>query len=174
VLGGLWHGAGWTFLAWGALHGLYLTLNHAWRAFGLQRFGDSALTRLAAWLLTFLAVIVAWVFFRAPDLPTAFNVLAGMLGLHGVVLTQAVPLRQVALLCLLTGIALFCPNVRQIMEHEELVIGAIRDRAEVASAFPSIPLRWRPTAVWAAASFALFAVSLLEMTHVSQFLYFRF
>jgi alginate O-acetyltransferase complex protein AlgI len=174
VLGGLWHGAGWTFLAWGALHGLYLTINHAWRALGFQRRGGSAFTRLMAWILTFLAVVVAWVFFRAPDLSTAIDVLAGMLGLHGIALTQAVPLRQGALLVLLTVIALCCPNVRQIMEREELVIDAMRHRSDAASAFPSIALRWQPTAAWAAASFALFVVSLLEMTHVSQFLYFQF
>jgi len=97
-----------------------------------------------------------------------------MLGLHGIAPAQAVPLRETALLVLLTAIALFCPNVRQIMAHEELVIGAFRHRAGGANAFPSMPVRWRPTTVWAVASFALFVISLLEMTHVSQFLYFQF
>ena len=174
LLGGLWHGAGWTFLAWGALHGIYLMLNHGWRALGLGRFGGSTWSRLAAWTLTFLAVVVAWVFFRAPDLPTACHVLAGMLGLHGFVPTQAVPVRQVGVLLVLMAMALVCPNIRQIMAREELVIAAFRQHGEIWSAFPSLPLHWRPTAVWAAASFALFVISLLEMTHVSQFLYFQF
>ncbi|MFI4982293.1 MAG: MBOAT family O-acyltransferase, partial [Nevskiales bacterium] len=94
VLGGLWHGAGWTFLVWGALHGIYLVVNHAWRAarqmLGIREGACGIAGRLAAWSLTFLAVVIAWVFFRAPDLRTALDVLAGMAGRHGVVLKAAV------------------------------------------------------------------------------------
>jgi D-alanyl-lipoteichoic acid acyltransferase DltB (MBOAT superfamily) len=59
LLGGLWHGAGWGFVAWGGLHGLYLLANHVWRRTGLR------LPRPLGWMLTFLAVLVAWVCFRA-------------------------------------------------------------------------------------------------------------
>ncbi|MCC7282243.1 MAG: MBOAT family protein, partial [Acetobacteraceae bacterium] len=59
VLGGLWHGAGWTFVIWGALHGVALVLAHLWRA----RMGDR-MPALAGWLLTMLVVVVGWVFFR--------------------------------------------------------------------------------------------------------------
>ncbi|MBR1133279.1 MBOAT family O-acyltransferase [Bradyrhizobium iriomotense] len=81
LLGGLWHGAGWTYVLWGALHGSYLIINHLWRS-----ISDSAprVFRLAvsvlSWPLTFIAVVVAWVFFRAPDFSTALNVLQGMAG----------------------------------------------------------------------------------------------
>jgi alginate O-acetyltransferase complex protein AlgI len=85
LLGGLWHGAGWTFIAWGALHGFYLVVNHAWRAlrarFGLR--GGGRASHLLAVLLTFLAVVVGWVLFRAADMDTAGRVLAGMAGLNG-------------------------------------------------------------------------------------------
>ncbi len=70
VLGGLWHGANWTFVIWGALHGVGLALAHV--------FGKAL--RLPRWLgilLTFHFVTIAWVFFRAPDLATAMRVLAG-------------------------------------------------------------------------------------------------
>ncbi len=80
LLGGLWHGAGWTFLIWGALHGLYLMINHAWLALGFARLGGTVVTRLAAWALTFVAVVFAWVFFRAPDLRTALDIVSAMLG----------------------------------------------------------------------------------------------
>src|SRR5665213_1633261 len=87
VLGGLWHGAGWTFVVWGALHGAFLIINHGWRAarrvLGIAENAAGIVGRLAAWALTFLAVVVAWVFFRAPDLRTAFDMLSGMAGLHG-------------------------------------------------------------------------------------------
>ena len=77
LLGGLWHGAGWTFIAWGGLHGAALAVNHLARRYGL--FVPSAL----GWLLTMLVVLVGWVLFRAPTFAAATAMLRGMLGLHG-------------------------------------------------------------------------------------------
>ena len=90
VLGGLWHGAAWTFVFWGALHGLFLTVNHFWRAvrknLGHDLSRSTAIGRTASRTLTLFAVIVAWVFFRAESWPDAFAVLRGMAGLNGVLL----------------------------------------------------------------------------------------
>jgi len=174
LLGGLWHGAGWTFLAWGALHGVYLIINHGWRALGVRAFAGSAAVRLVSWTLTFLAVVVAWVFFRAPDLGTAFDVLAGMAGLHGMAVRVLIGTRELIVLAVLMAMALCCPNLREIMAQEELILAAMHRRAEPAAPFPTLAIRWRPTAVWATASVGLFVVSLLQMTHISQFLYFQF
>src|SRR5215831_16466028 len=87
LIGGLWHGAAWTFVVWGGLHGVYLLVNHGWRA--LRKYikvrslpGGSVL----ATVITFVAIVVGWVFFRAPDLATAATILASMAGQHGVVL----------------------------------------------------------------------------------------
>src|SRR5882762_880414 len=79
LLGGLWHGAAWTFVVWGALHGAYLCINHAWNHYGPKtppRFAP--LANLAGLVLTFLAVVVAWVFFRAENIEWAIYVLAKM------------------------------------------------------------------------------------------------
>ena len=81
VLGGLWHGASWTFVFWGALHGLYLGVNHAFRALThgvADQLHSSRLFRAASWLLTFLAVVLAWVFFRAQDFSSAGRILKAM------------------------------------------------------------------------------------------------
>jgi alginate O-acetyltransferase complex protein AlgI len=93
LLGGLWHGAGWNFVIWGGLHGLYLACNHAWQSFRVGVLGhdlgrQTAPGRAMGIALTFLAVVVAWAFFRAPTLSAALNVLGGMAGLHGVVLPE--------------------------------------------------------------------------------------
>jgi D-alanyl-lipoteichoic acid acyltransferase DltB (MBOAT superfamily) len=93
LLGGLWHGAGWNFVIWGGLHGAYLACNHAWRGFRVTVLGHDLerQTRLGHAMgvaFTFLAVVVAWVFFRAASLPSALNVLQGMAGLHGAVLPE--------------------------------------------------------------------------------------
>ena len=95
LLGGAWHGAGWTFIVWGALHGLFLVVHGAWRQ-GLARLAwlppawVRPVLRATSWLLTFGAVVVAWVFFRATDLPTAMSILRGMAGLHGSVLPDQI------------------------------------------------------------------------------------
>jgi D-alanyl-lipoteichoic acid acyltransferase DltB (MBOAT superfamily) len=88
VLGGLWHGAGWTFLMWGTLHGIYLCINHAWRYLTEQSklvlLCPEWLRNFSAWAATFLSVVVAWVFFRAKTFAGAFVVLKGMAGLTGI------------------------------------------------------------------------------------------
>ena len=82
LLGGLWHGAGWTFVAWGGLHGGYLVVNHVWRGKVSSRLAPSSNLLLAPIyrVATFLCVVVAWVFFRALSFSTAANVLSGMAG----------------------------------------------------------------------------------------------
>jgi len=85
LLGGLWHGAGWTFIIWGGLHGLYLAVNHGWR--GLKKragwSGGGTLATVGSRILTFLAVVVGWVFFRANSVASARTILRGMLGRNG-------------------------------------------------------------------------------------------
>ena len=85
-VGGLWHGAGWTFLCWGALHGFYLLVNHAWRsATGRWRFAPSS-----PWIgriITFAAVALAWVLFRADTFAAARMIYAAMFGLNGVAIS---------------------------------------------------------------------------------------
>jgi len=93
LLGGLWHGAGWNFVIWGGLHGVYLACNYAWQGFRVNVLGHdlerhTVPGRVAATALTFLSVVLAWVFFRATSLSAALNILQGMAGLHGVVLPE--------------------------------------------------------------------------------------
>ncbi len=80
VLGGLWHGAGWTFVFWGLLHGLALVIHRLWSKLGIR------LWRWVAWFVTFNFINVAWVFFRAKEWNDAMRVLEGMVGFSGVVL----------------------------------------------------------------------------------------
>lgn len=82
LLGGLWHGASWTFVLWGALHGAGLVLNHLWRA----RFGTRPGSRMGRWAgagLTFAWVTLAWVVFRAESMEVAGALYRGMAGLNG-------------------------------------------------------------------------------------------
>jgi len=78
VIGGLWHGAGWTFIFWGFLHGLALIVQRFWSKLGFK------LWTWLAWLITFNFVNIAWVFFRAKEWDDAVKVLSGMIGLSGI------------------------------------------------------------------------------------------
>ena len=84
LLGGLWHGANWTFVAWGGLHGLYLVTERWLRdRFADATVWDSTGGRAALALVTYLLVNITWVFFRAPTFGAAAGMLAAMAGRHG-------------------------------------------------------------------------------------------
>lgn len=87
LLGGLWHGAGWTFIVWGGLHGVYLMLNHAWRAWKnkyIKRKIDNRYYNIVAWIMTFSVVVFSWVVFRADSIDSAIEIYKAMLGFNGV------------------------------------------------------------------------------------------
>lgn len=206
VLGGLWHGAGWTFVAWGALHGLYLCVHHAWARMWRNRIPrrllSPALSKALAWFATFLAVVVAWVFFRAKDFAAARAMLEGMAGLNGVAIPNAIAVRLGGAFDVLAGwgitayigggsqflhtwlcialllpVALILPNTQQLLERYAPAI-RIPDPPSDAEIRPleafCARLRWSPTVRWAAALGILAAMGILALTRISEFLYFQF
>jgi alginate O-acetyltransferase complex protein AlgI len=80
LLGGLWHGAGWRFVTWGGLQGIFLLKNHGWRKLNIK------LPALVGWLMKLSAVVVGWVIFRAQHLQDAIERLKTMLGMNGIVI----------------------------------------------------------------------------------------
>ncbi|HZZ92503.1 MAG TPA: MBOAT family protein [Usitatibacter sp.] len=176
VLGGLWHGASWTFVAWGALHGAYLVVNHGWRALR-ERLGLPALPFVVGITVTFTCVVVAWVPFRAADFATALRMLEGMAGVQGSGWAAAVPnlwpflvrptlapeLSQGAWLALGLAIVFLLPSIYTVIER----------RLEVHEASVTLPR----SAAWVAlAAGVLFFVGLktLSVGAPSPFLYFQF
>ena len=128
LLGGLWHGAGWTFVAWGALHGGYLIINHGWRSFSARHLAGlpipAGLARWLARLLTFCVVVVAWVFFRAESLEAALSILQGMAGLNGFARREANwgGGQEIRWLLLMFLVAWGLPNVQQIFHRHRPAI----------------------------------------------------
>jgi D-alanyl-lipoteichoic acid acyltransferase DltB (MBOAT superfamily) len=92
LLGGIWHGAGWTFAFWGALHGGALVLHRIWQKYGFR------MPTVVAWFITFNFINIAWVFFRAVNFESALKVLKGMfmgtLVLPASVATYLEPLKE--------------------------------------------------------------------------------
>jgi D-alanyl-lipoteichoic acid acyltransferase DltB (MBOAT superfamily) len=163
LLGGLWHGAAWTFVVWGALHGAYLCINHAWSNFGpavSPRFARAA--NLPAFILTFLCVVVAWVFFRADSIPSALLVLSRMADPDSIVFGRA-EIAHAAFITIYAAIAWFAPNTQQIMGYDH--------RNRVVGVDPASWLR-RPGFIYAAAATLAFGV--LGISQHSEFIYFRF
>ena len=171
LLGGLWHGAGWTFVIWGGLHGLYLVANHGWREVQMRWLGGYALPRAFAQLLTFLAVVVAWVFFRAESLAAAQAMLEGMAGLNGI--SKADPYYygapQLKGLLAMFLIAWGLPNAQQLLHRYRPVIATYADEILAPGR-----LSWRPSAAWALLTAALLLAAAVNLTHVSEFLYYQF
>jgi len=90
LLGGLWHGAAWTYVVWGGFHGMLLLVNHAWRAWRTGRPASRISLPTFLWtLLTFVAVTVGWAFFRAGSLTAALDVLQSAFGGRGLALPQS-------------------------------------------------------------------------------------
>jgi D-alanyl-lipoteichoic acid acyltransferase DltB (MBOAT superfamily) len=162
LLGGLWHGAGWTFVLWGGLHGLYLVVHHAWR----ERF-PNAQPRWWHWPLTFLLVMLAWVPFRAPDMAVTQDVLSGLTGLHGLGLPYQLGGQGIRWLSLDTPglfilplamlLAFYAPNTQELFA-----------RGQAAR------WRWQPSTRWALGCAALLTVCLFSMNRSTEFLYFQF
>ncbi len=82
IIGGFWHGAGWTFLLWGFLHGLALSIHRLWQGLGLKMW------TWLAWFITFNFLNITWVFFRAKEWDDAIKVLGGMFGSNGIVIAK--------------------------------------------------------------------------------------
>lgn len=166
LLGGLWHGAGWTFIVWGGLHGVYLLINHSWQRAGL------CLPAMLAWPLTFLAVVCAWVFFRADSLHAAGGVLQAMFSFNATQanIEQAIPSEAAIRLTVLAAIAFLLPNTQQFFAGFYIPV-------ETERAAPATGARrwtWKPTASYAIVIAALGAAALLLMGRVSEFIYYQF
>lgn len=194
---GVWHGAGYVFILWGVLHGIYLIINHAWRFFG-AKFWPNAYKRLqlmpvVGFALTFIAVVAAMVIFRAPSVESAVSILKGMVAMNGIELPRVIyeriaglPLHDIfaatdwaakdfviayAWVGSLLFIALVFPNSLQILSKFEPVLGQPQPLAQ--SRLERL-IEWRPSLAWAAAISIIAAVSIMRVGGKSEFLYWQF
>ncbi|WP_316204926.1 MBOAT family protein [Bradyrhizobium sp. SZCCHNS3004] len=181
LLGGLWHGAGFTFVIWGALHGLFLIINHRWTALtqkrpALERLSRSFWYPVASLCLTQIAVVLAWVFFRADNPNAAIRVIKGMIGLSNpqkIGPTSLFDHRE--MLMILAGYlaCLALPNVNAMFAQWKVGIETYHNPRP----WSLLNVSWRPSVVWAVGtSLGLVAAILMNIIagDNSQFLYFQF
>jgi alginate O-acetyltransferase complex protein AlgI len=167
LIGGLWHGANWTFVAWGGLHGLFLIVNHLWLRWRKQ-VNRPPLPHRSAVALTFLCVLVTWVFFRSGSFEQARSVLAAMSGLGGGEAPFKVKGWEALQMLIGLAIVFAAPNTMQIMRSTRPCIEPVED-TEAAGG-----LRWSLRPRWAFFCGVLLAVCLIRLNQPSPFIYFQF
>jgi D-alanyl-lipoteichoic acid acyltransferase DltB (MBOAT superfamily) len=177
LVSGIWHGAGYTFIVWGMLHGLFLAINHAWRLWGAKLWRDKShyerFMQPAGFIITFGCVAASMVIFRSANLKTATDLLQGMLGLHGIAWSSAIVPRRVALWIGASAfIALACPNTLQILSRYEPALGWNPSPHDGATAISRI--QWVPSLAWAVAVSMFVALGILNLGGRSEFLYWQF
>ena len=179
TIGGLWHGAAWTFVYWGAMHGAMLIVNHGWRAIWKKPL-NTWWSRGIARSITLLFVALAWVFFRAPDTAAALSIYKGLISW-----SPEIPLISIAedvlWLVLWVSVLWFWPNTQQWLARLRPAFDfSSRQLLADPLLFPVSKKIWRRTIAWRPdARHALplgvaTAISLLSLQRVSEFLYFQF
>ncbi len=199
VLGGFWHGASWTFMAWGALHGFYLIVHQFW-----QKTVAWKMPRVLGVTLTFLAVAFAWIFFRAENWQSAMQVIDGLQGKHGLALQNpqgvigdvlrafGVDIQSVGtsrnlrlnekwyVLWIALAVAFLAPSAHDIMRRKLAidVTGAAEEIPKPArkpkDKFHLPQIIWFPSWRWAVPLGLMLALALLLLTRVNAFIYFQF
>jgi alginate O-acetyltransferase complex protein AlgI len=178
LLGGLWHGAGWTFVIWGALHGTYLVINHLWMRYGGQlRNGlhNRLAYRSASSCLCFVAIVIAWVLFRSASLDGAFSMLNSMLYDFNLAdktprFAEKIPTFTYILLPAAMAIAWLLPNTQQWMVSTNLTLSTMPEK--------KTRIRWSPSWYWAVFTGSLAVASFYKLIYmpnaITEFIYFQF
>ncbi len=199
IIGGLWHGAAWTFVIWGMLHGLFLCLNHLWwelkEKLGISgRFGAFGL-----WMgrsITFLAIVISWVFFRADSTASAINILSTMFGFNGLTLNPshvealgpiaaligAIPMRAdffwgVPQVLTLMGLLIFvwvAPNTYEYLNSAKTAILTYKDKAAPMLTTTPHWVCWKPSFVHTIIGSCIMGAGAWYAIRGGEFLYFQF
>jgi len=192
VVGGLWHGANWTFILWGAFHGIFLIVNHAWKSVrGPRR--PTVISKSVGWLLTFLCFVVGMTLFRAANVQTAFGMFQAMAGfgtagadagfdpsldfslLAGGYLSESyaravfgaqwsvnASLNTAAAL----AVMLLVPDTMELFDY--------RNGEPHSNWRRRLLVAWRPNLAWLTVVIVLFAVIFARLNQFTEFLYYQF
>ncbi|HEX2548888.1 MAG TPA: MBOAT family O-acyltransferase [Gammaproteobacteria bacterium] len=180
LLGGLWHGAGWTFVAWGFLHGMYLSINHWWRGLVnsnkvISKFSNNFLYKLSSLILTQFCVVIAWVYFRADSLHHANNMVKTIFGIKqgNNLINSSVQIWIIAFILLSYAICILLPNLNSIFDKCEIGLKTYQTKTP----WNAVVIKWNMTLSWVIITSLLLIFSLLFILIVgdgTEFLYFRF
>jgi alginate O-acetyltransferase complex protein AlgI len=203
LISGLWHGAGYGFIVWGGLHGVYLTINHAWRLIRPQLWSDTRsydrFMRPFGQFLTLTAVAVTMVFFRSPTMMTAADLMKGLIGQHGAAVPQAIldHLGPISGWLHRIGVVSVAPELWSAAEFGRLVIWilvlllialvcpnslqilaryepALGVRPRTTDFLRSAFIEWNTSIPWAIVMSLIAATAIFSLKGHSEFLYWQF
>ncbi|MBV1831316.1 MBOAT family protein [Komagataeibacter sp. AV436] len=204
TLAGVWHGSGLQYLVFGILHGIYLTIAHAWKTWGPKPAKNVSIFRArlvlsGKILLTCIAVLIGQVFFRAPSLMVAWNVLKAMVGIHGTELAASTQIGMVE--TMIKDGWMIITHHPTLVRIDKMAVYGLGNALTIISGlfvvwtFPNIlqvfgkyapsltkirskpaifPLEWKPTVIWGLALGILLIIAILDMSGSTEFLYFQF
>jgi alginate O-acetyltransferase complex protein AlgI len=199
-ISGLWHGAGYTYIVWGLMHGAMITINHTWRLIRPRIWprakNHPRLLSGTGFILTFLSVVAAMVMFRAPTVTAAVSIWGDLVGANGVTLPEgliarlgpfahwlqligvrpdatsgAVIVDGVLRVGVLLVITLGLPNTLQILAPYEPALG-VRPAKNEPWILPAS--KWGPSHAWAVGLAVISAAGILSLGQLSEFLYWQF
>lgn len=203
VLGGLWHGAGWTFLLWGTIHGFLLVINHGWhavrRSLGQDLSRSTRLGRGLSLFATFLVITMTWVVFRAETINGSVHILAAMFGANGIIFPAGLENLFAPVVSVLANLGVVfgehVPNelaswstgyeyiivltfIVLVMPNTQEIMRDFKPafdtyRGKSAMKSPAWP-RFSISFRWAIFISLLFTIAVGSLTRVSEFLYFQF
>ena len=171
LLGGLWHGADWTFVVWGGLHGIYLVINHFWRWI-VKKWkitwvqGESLFFKWVYLLITFFSVTFAWIFFRANNFHDAKLIIINLFENYNVNFTSH-DRRWLLIIAFLLIVSWFFPNTQQILSNFEPIL-------ETGRIIENKILKWFPNVLWAVVLSIMAIVVVINLGHNTAFIYFDF
>lgn len=143
---GFWHGAGWTYIIWGAMQGIFLAINHVWRIFNMS------MPRLLGWVLTFSSFIISLMFFRADNYVGAINILSCMVDFNNIMpaVDQSRIMYELRFVFIALFVSLIVPNPVRLMKY------------------------FKPNLLWFIITMLAMMFTLKDFANVSDFLYFQF
>lgn len=175
IIGGVWHGAGWTFIFWGFLHGAYLVINHTFhsvkKSLGWYHKHNTTLSIITSQAFTFLFIVIAWVFFRSETMTGGLHLVSCMFGVGSDSLHEVTSLIKPKLYFSLLGLfawVILLPNAQEIMST-----ALLKSPQKKTGAFLGY-LQWSPNKRWAVLTILMLTTSILSLSKVSEFLYYQF
>ena len=200
LVSGVWHGAGYTYIVWGLMHGALISINHAWRLIRPRIWPASKnhafLLSVTSFIMTFTSVVIAMVMFRAPTVTAAASIWGDMLGGHGVTLPDGVLARlgpiadwlhafgvhaggtggatmldAILRIALLLVIVLCLPNSLEILARYEPALGV---KPATKQSWLLRQSQWSGSASWALGMATVAATGILSLGQLSEFLYWQF
>ena len=181
---GLWHGAGWHFVLFGLIHGIYIVVYNIWIKFiniipQNKRIKKSNITDFISQIITFSAVIFSFVIFRAENIDVAKEIIFSMLGFNGIEFSDifrigvfgAKPKTGIFWILLSMLIVNFLPNSKEFILSKSKTF---KKQGDIISNSASKRIAWKPNFFWGAIFVIMLTLSLLSFSNTSEFLYFQF